>query len=101
MKSANPSPSQPATRRRAWQADLAIVERGGQTTARAFLVGDGPPLSGDGRARRKPSEGQSVVAAEEIAVARALRQLADRLLRAAGTDIGLLEGRDAVVVSPR
>lgn len=91
----------PVTRERTWQVDLAIVERDGQTTAHAFLVGDGPLLSGDGRARRQPADEHDPVAEDEIAVARALRQLADRLLRAAGTDIGLLEGRDAVVVSPR
>ncbi len=82
------------TVRRNWQVDLAIVERDGQTTAHAYLVGDGPLLNADGRAGRRDSDPETPVVGDEIAVARALRQLADRLLRAAQTDVSLLSAAD-------
>lgn len=101
MRSGDIPLAESAPRERTWQVDLAIVERDGQTTAHAYLVGDGPLLSADGRARRRPSDEHDALAEDEIAVARALRQLADRLLGAAGTDIGLLEGGDPVAVARR
>lgn len=101
MKSGDSPIAEPVSRERTWQVDLAIVERDGHTTAHAYLVGDGPLLTGDGRVRRRSPDAPESVAEDEIAVARALRQLADRLLGAAATDIGLLEGSKPAAVARR
>jgi hypothetical protein len=56
MNSGDTPVAEPSSRTRTWQVDLAIVERDGQTTAHAYLVGDGPLLNSDGRARQRPAE---------------------------------------------
>lgn len=62
------------------------------TTAHAVLVTSaGTTLEGYGRARRSPTDVEIPEIGEELAAARALRDLADRLLKATSDDIGQIE----------
>lgn len=62
------------------------------TTAHAVLTtAAGTTLNGYGRARRNPQDPDVPEIGEELAAARALRDLADRLLRATSDDITELE----------
>ncbi len=62
------------------------------TTAHAVLTTSaGTTLEGYGRARRNPADRDIPEIGEELATARALRHLADRLLRATTDDIEQLE----------
>ena len=64
------------------------------TTAHAVLsTSSGTTLEGYGRARRNPTDRSIPEIGEELAAARALRELADRLLKATSDDIGYLEHR--------
>jgi hypothetical protein len=71
-----------------------IDPHGSVTTAHATLVtSSGTSLDGYGRARRNPRDTDVPEVGEELATARALRDLADRLLRATSDDIAQLEHR--------
>ncbi len=62
------------------------------TTAHAVLTTPaGGTLDGYGRARRNPDDRDVPEIGEELAAARALRDLADRLLRATSDDLGAIE----------
>jgi hypothetical protein len=62
------------------------------TTAHAVLTTSaGTTLNGYGRARRNPADAEVPEIGEELAAARALRDLADRLLRATSDDISARE----------
>jgi hypothetical protein len=77
---------------RSWRVNVTIVEDGPRTTAHAVLIGELPPLAGDGVARRNPTDLDVPEIGDELAVARALHRLADRLLSGATVDVGDLEG---------
>ncbi|WP_166847166.1 DUF1876 domain-containing protein [Isoptericola sp. BMS4] len=65
------------------------------TTAHAVLTtSSGTSLEGRGRARRNPHDPSVTEIGEELAASRALRDLADRLLRATSADIAELEHED-------
>jgi len=71
-----------------WRVQVSLVESAGRTTAEAVLVADSPEhLRTVGRARRDPHDTDVPLIGDEIAVGRALRRLADRLLDEAETDI--------------
>jgi hypothetical protein len=76
-------------------SDADDIERGGiLTAAHAVLItSSGPSLEGRGCARRNPDHPQTREIGEELAAARALRDLADRLLRAVSGDIAQIEHR--------
>lgn len=62
------------------------------TTAHAVLTTTaGTSLLGTGHARRRPTDADVPEVGEELAVARALRSLADQLLEATSGDISALE----------
>jgi hypothetical protein len=90
-----PPPREPIARKRSWQVDLAIVERDGQTVAHATLVGDVPAKAADGQAHLNPTDRDVPALGDEIAVARALRRLADSLLSDAAADITAAEHKRA------
>jgi hypothetical protein len=94
-----PAPVEPAVRTRSWKVDLTIVERDGQTTVHATLVGDGPIMSTAGQARLNPADSDVPVIGDELAAARALRRLADALLGSAAADIGTAD--HAAALAPR
>ncbi|MBD3779419.1 MULTISPECIES: dsRBD fold-containing protein [unclassified Cellulomonas] len=65
------------------------------TTAHAILsTSAGTRMSGTGRARRRPGETDVPEIGDELAAARALRELADRLLAASSADISEIEHRE-------
>ena len=83
-------------RTKTWVVDVELVEDGPETTARAVLrVDDGRPVeSRHGRAMRAPGDKELPRIGDEIAVARALRNLADTLLADASAAISDLEHRE-------
>lgn len=75
---------------RSWRVNVDLVEAGDATTAHAVLVAEAArQLDGQGVAHRNPSDQPAPEIGDEIAVARALRRLADRMLEAAAADIEL------------
>jgi hypothetical protein len=89
----------PAARHvKTWQVQLDLYESGDDTTAHAFLL-SGPSLHLDahGEARRHPSDPNIPVIGDEVAAARALRGLADRLLGTASADLAAVEGRSVTL----
>lgn len=75
--------------------DADDIERDGTLTAAhaVLTTSSGTSLEGHGRARRNPEDPQVREIGEELAAARALRDLADRLLRATSDDIAQIEHR--------
>lgn len=76
----------------AWTVEVFLYEDDDRTLAKATLVsGAGASrrhtLVGVGRASRNPADASVPEIGEEVAVARALRDLADRLLETASADI--------------
>ena len=83
-----------------WTVRISVFE-GEDTTARAVLVAD--PLDevrGTGVSHRRAQDPPQARIGDELAVARALRHLADQLLERAATDIGGSTGESEVHVSP-
>ncbi|MCV2394876.1 DUF1918 domain-containing protein [Actinotalea sp. M2MS4P-6] len=71
-----------------WRVQVTLSHEGAETTAQAVLVAGNPDhLGAVGRARRNPEDASIEVVGEEVAVARALRRLADRLLDTAEEQI--------------
>jgi hypothetical protein len=62
------------------------------TSAHAVLTtSSGTTLHGYGRARRNPDDAEVTEIGQELAAARALREVADRLLKATSDDIAEIE----------
>ena len=75
-----------------WRAVVHIFDHGDSTTADAALTTHaGNTLHGRGRARRNPADPDVPEIGEEVAVARALRDLADKVLATASEDISEIE----------
>lgn len=83
---------------RSWRVDIDVFETGDRTAAHATLVADAPGrLDGRGEALRNPVDVAVPEIGDEIAVARALRRLSDRLFEAASLDITGSQGHPAAV----
>lgn len=83
-----------------WTVRISLFE-GEDTTARAVLVAD--PLEGiraTGVSHRRSQDPPQPRIGDEVAVARALRHLADQLLEQATSDIASSTGEEGVRVSP-
>lgn len=81
-----------------WRVDVDIFESGDETDAHAVLTSEAPHhLDARGVARRNPVDLSVPEIGDEVAVARALRQLADHLLRTASDDIAGVEGKDVTL----
>lgn len=75
-----------------WRVQIHIFDHEDSTTADAVLTTQaGVALHGHGQARRHPADMDVPEIGEEVAVARALRHLADRLLATASDDISDIE----------
>lgn len=76
-----------------WHVDLHVFEGGdGTTSAHAVLrSGAAEPLDARGETRRNPRDSDIPEIGDEVAAARALRRLADRLLGTAEDDIRAVE----------
>jgi len=81
-----------------WRVQVSLVETGDNTRATAMLVSDVTgQLSSQGDSHRSPQDDPKSTIGEEVAVARALRHLADSLLARAESDIEAATGTDAYV----
>jgi hypothetical protein len=81
-----------------WRVQVSVVETGDNTSATALLISDKPgELRGEGESHRSPRDESVGAIGDEVAVARALRHLADSLLARAEADIEASTGRDAHV----
>jgi len=71
-----------------WRVTVHLFEHGPDTTAHAVLIADsGIPLEAKGAAHRHPADPDAPEIGDEVAVARALRELADSLLSTASKDM--------------
>ncbi|TMR04217.1 DUF1876 domain-containing protein [Actinomadura soli] len=76
-----------------WSVELYITEDGTDTVAHAVLFsGSEKKSTGRGRARRNPADREVPEIGDELAVSRALADLADRIHHAASEDIAQLAG---------
>jgi len=77
-----------------WTVEIFIDEHDGTTRAEARLVTrDQTRLAGTGTARRSPHDTDVPEIGDEVAVSRALGQLARTLLDASGNDIAAIKHR--------
>jgi hypothetical protein len=98
MPASDASAAPPTTHQ--WTVRISLFE-GDDTTARAVLVAD--PLEGiraTGVSHRRAQDPPQPRIGDEVAVARALRHLADQLLERATADIESSTGEEDVRVSP-
>lgn len=87
----SPAHTSPAHTRE-WHVDVYLYEAGDATSATAVLHAEAPTsLRSHGEAHRRPGDEPVPEIGDEIAVARALRTLADRLLATASDDIAEIE----------
>ena len=78
-----------------WSVDLYLFEQDAATMAHAVLRTDArTKLESRGETHRNPSDVDVPEIGDEVAAARALRRLADRLLGVASDDIGAIEGHE-------
>jgi Domain of unknown function (DUF1876) len=71
-----------------WSVELSIGKDNDETHAEARLVmTDGDELAGHGKARHNPADPEVTEIGEEIAVARALSELAHNLLNTAAAEL--------------
>ncbi len=78
---------------RSWRVSIDLFETGDDTTAHAVLVAEAPQqLDARGQAHRNPADAPVPEIGDEVAVARALRRLSDRLLEVASADIASAQG---------
>jgi Domain of unknown function (DUF1918)/Domain of unknown function (DUF1876) len=93
----SPPPAGPV---RTWHVDLYVYEGDESTAAHAVLhAASDKQLNVRGEARRRPGDVNVPEIGDEVAVARALRGLADRLLAAASEDMSAVEGHDVRIES--
>ena len=94
-----PHPAMPV---KEWQVRVSIFETGDDTTAKVVLVADSPEtLTASGESHRSDEDPVGPRIGDEVAVARALRHLADELLDTATDDIESTTGEVDVFVRPR
>jgi hypothetical protein len=81
---------------REWNVRVSIFESGDETSASVVLIADSPePLSARGTAHRSSHDVGVPEIGDEVAVARALRHLADKLIETAETDVSVMTGEEA------
>jgi len=81
---------------REWQVRVSIFESGDQTSANVVLLTEAPThLSARGESRRGTQDPAVPEIGDEVAVARALRHLADQLLDTAAQDVAAVTGAQA------
>ena len=81
-----------------WSVTIDLFDDGPDTSAHAVLRTSAPhAMDAHGAAHRRSTDPDVPEIGDEIAVARALRHLADQLLAAASVDIAGIEGRPVVL----
>lgn len=78
---------------KAWHADILLTEKDGHTVAEATLSTGSHALHGRGEAWRNPTDQDVPEIGDELAVARALVELSERLVETTAADISAVEGR--------
>ncbi|WP_193315190.1 dsRBD fold-containing protein [Nostocoides sp. F2B08] len=87
---------------RQWNVRITIFEKGDDTTATVALLADSPEaLTAKGISHRSSEDDTDAHIGDEVAVARALRHLADQLITTAEHDIEEATGEVDVMVRPR
>lgn len=87
---------------REWNVRVSIFEKGDETTATVALLADSPEaLTARGTSHRSGTDPDVTHIGDEIAVARALRRLADHLVTTAEHDIEKVTGEHDVTVRAR
>jgi hypothetical protein len=87
---------------REWNVRVTIFEKGDDTTATVALLADSPEaLTAQGRSHRSEADGPDAHIGDEVAVARALRRLADELIAAVEHEIEEATGEHDVSVRSR
>ncbi len=90
--------SEPSRHVREWQVTVTIFESGDDTSANVVLLSDAPShLAAHGESHRSRKDPSVPEIGDEVAVARALRHLADHLLESATRDLEALTGEDAFI----
>lgn len=85
-----------------WQVRISVFESGDDTSAKVVLLADSPSeLVAFGESHRSKGDPASPRIGDEVAVARALRHLADELLETAAHDIESVTSESDVFVRPR
>jgi hypothetical protein len=82
---------------RVFTVEIGVQEEPGHTLAKALLDLDGRVLGGWGRARRNPADAERPRLGKELAVARALADLAHQLGADVDAQIETAEGKPAHV----
>ena len=86
---------------RDWQVRITIFESDEDTDAKVVLLADSQRhLTAAGHSHRSPGDPTVPEIGDEVAVARALRRLADELLDTAAGDIEQLTGEHTVTLEP-
>jgi Domain of unknown function (DUF1876) len=83
----------PHSKSKVWTIEVLIEEDDVETEAKALLRVDDRELGGRGRARRNPRDPDRPRVGEELAAARALSELAHKLVDTAAVEIEEFEGR--------
>ncbi|TQM57512.1 DUF1918 domain-containing protein [Humibacillus xanthopallidus] len=95
---ADATSSAPVTYVREWSVRVSILESGDDTRASVVLLADAPgPLSARGASHRSSTDDPVATIGDEVAVARALRHLADRLVETAEHAIEARTGEEVHV----
>ncbi|MGG8408270.1 DUF1876 domain-containing protein [Streptomyces sp. 12297] len=83
-----------------WHVENEFTDEGHRTTAACLLrLSDGTELKGRGYALRHPSDPDQLRVGEEIAGARALMDLASKLLQKAHAEIDEVSGRHSYPIN--
>ena len=96
------APSGPTLHAREWQVRISVLGDDDDAEARVVLVADSPRhLTAHGHSHRSSADHSVPEIGDEVAVARALRRLADRLLETAAQDIEGVTGEHDVTLHTR
>ena len=80
---------------REWQVRVSIFESGDDTSANVVLLSEAPThLTARGQSHRREADPSVPEIGDEVAVARALRHLADQLLETAAQDVEAVTGEN-------
>ena len=91
-----PTPTPAVGRTSTWHMQVSVVEVGDMTNATALLISDQHgEFSGRGDSHRSPQDEAVPAIGDELAIARALRHLADTLLARAEAEIETATGAEA------
>ena len=80
-----------------WTVNVVLTEEGDLTRADAIVEGAADQVRGFGRAKRAPHDPSVPLIGDELAAARALSDLAHKLLDAAASRIETFEGHPVSV----